>query len=562
MINTFRVPSRLPRTYGRDEELSVFAQALEQVIAGRSAVVLVEGVSGSGKSHFLAEAARWATRLGPAGPRSLVPTVPHWTGASWNPQSSLAADVRALLDDDRSPCLVALDDVRCTDLAPGASLESLLVRYASQPTLWLLARRGTDAYPLAGGADEHRSAQRIALGRLDEDAVTDLVRDGLGATPGRDVLALAEGAGGNPGLLSELVFGLVEEKGTSVESGIVRLVSRRLPRRVHELVRRQLLAVGCEALRTLRAAAVLGNTFVPGDVVRMTGLAVVHVCQGLQDALDIGLLEEHDEYSLRFRHDLVRQALQEAMPVPILRLMHLEAGRRYLAAAEDGAPAVCLSAQPLPPAGGPANSPAGRPGWPSADQVRASSPALAGPDRACSVDCTRAVVADRAEDSVTINATAHDGPGPRGRRAGPDEAAHTTLKESLRHHTAAGARRDAAPSRRHPGEADDPPVAPVSVVTRPRAGGRRLPNRESAPRRTGWASLTETERSIAELAARGLTNREIGERLFRSPHTVNFHLRSVFRKLGVRSRVELAGSVRSGPAAPGPARGAGPVHDA
>jgi DNA-binding CsgD family transcriptional regulator len=58
--------------------------------------------------------------------------------------------------------------------------------------------------------------------------------------------------------------------------------------------------------------------------------------------------------------------------------------------------------------------------------------------------------------------------------------------------------------------------------------------------RFGWESLTDTERSIAELVAAGLTNRQAGERLFLSHHTVDFHLRSIFRKLGVRSRVDLA----------------------
>jgi len=56
---------------------------------------------------------------------------------------------------------------------------------------------------------------------------------------------------------------------------------------------------------------------------------------------------------------------------------------------------------------------------------------------------------------------------------------------------------------------------------------------------TGWAAMTKSEAAIAELAADGLTNREIGERLFVSPHTVNTHLRQVFAKLGVNSRVDL-----------------------
>jgi DNA-binding CsgD family transcriptional regulator len=54
-----------------------------------------------------------------------------------------------------------------------------------------------------------------------------------------------------------------------------------------------------------------------------------------------------------------------------------------------------------------------------------------------------------------------------------------------------------------------------------------------------WDALTGTERTVAELVAQGLTNREVAARIFLSPHTVSFHLRKVYRKLGVRSRVDL-----------------------
>jgi DNA-binding CsgD family transcriptional regulator len=57
---------------------------------------------------------------------------------------------------------------------------------------------------------------------------------------------------------------------------------------------------------------------------------------------------------------------------------------------------------------------------------------------------------------------------------------------------------------------------------------------------SGWASLTDTERTVSELVAQGLTNRQVADQLFMSTHTVAFHLRHVFRKLGIGSRVELA----------------------
>jgi DNA-binding CsgD family transcriptional regulator len=60
------------------------------------------------------------------------------------------------------------------------------------------------------------------------------------------------------------------------------------------------------------------------------------------------------------------------------------------------------------------------------------------------------------------------------------------------------------------------------------------------PETNGWAALTNSELTVARLVAEGLTNREVAERLFVSPHTVSSHLRHVFLKLGITSRVELA----------------------
>ncbi|MFI9011985.1 LuxR C-terminal-related transcriptional regulator [Actinosynnema sp. NPDC053489] len=55
-----------------------------------------------------------------------------------------------------------------------------------------------------------------------------------------------------------------------------------------------------------------------------------------------------------------------------------------------------------------------------------------------------------------------------------------------------------------------------------------------------WGALSGAERDVARLVGAGLTNRQVAKQLFLSPHTVNYHLRGIFRKLGISSRVELA----------------------
>ena len=62
----------------------------------------------------------------------------------------------------------------------------------------------------------------------------------------------------------------------------------------------------------------------------------------------------------------------------------------------------------------------------------------------------------------------------------------------------------------------------------------------SPPPRFGWASLTDAERGVADQVATGRTNRQVAAALYLSPHTVDAHLRHIYTKLGITSRVQLA----------------------
>ncbi len=116
-------------------------------------------------------------------------------------------------------------------------------------------------------------------------------------------------------------------------------------------------------------------------------------------------------------------------------------------------------------------------------------------------------------------------------RAGRSAEAVPVLDEALDFYLQTGARRG---------------VARVEAVLRVLGVRRRRSASGSGRRRrtsVGWDSLTDSELVVARLAAEGLTNPQIGDRLFISRRTVATHLANVFRKLGIANRVQLATEV-------------------
>jgi DNA-binding CsgD family transcriptional regulator len=95
----------------------------------------------------------------------------------------------------------------------------------------------------------------------------------------------------------------------------------------------------------------------------------------------------------------------------------------------------------------------------------------------------------------------------------------------------------------------DPRLAELAVATLQRCGSRgwearlRLPTPVPAAVQVSdpaLDALSQAERRVAEAVARGLTNREVADHLYLSVKTVDFHLQQMYRKLGIRSRTELA----------------------
>jgi DNA-binding CsgD family transcriptional regulator len=108
-------------------------------------------------------------------------------------------------------------------------------------------------------------------------------------------------------------------------------------------------------------------------------------------------------------------------------------------------------------------------------------------------------------------------------RAGRTQQAIAALDRALAIHAACGASWDLARVRRR----------------LRRLGMRRRLVSQRRPTH-GWAAMTDSELAVVRLVAEGLTNGQVAERLYISPHTVSGHLRHAFEKLGINSRVALS----------------------
>lgn len=166
----------------------------------------------------------------------------------------------------------------------------------------------------------------------------------------------------------------------------------------------------------------------------------------------------------------------------------------------------------------------------TAEQLASINADYAGP--AAAARHARGVLEDDA-GVLTLAAESHRQPWARASACEDAGAAHVgagnrcvgvpLLVEAQAIYHATGAELDAARVMRRLEEAD----------RRPRRASRHAP-------RFGWASLTETEVRVARAVGAGRTNAEVARLLYMSRHTVDAHLRKIFQKLAIRSRVMLA----------------------
>ena len=342
---------------GRDQELRIAGEILGSAARGQGKVLLIEGDPGIGKTGLLGEIIREATRrhfeLAAAGADEfgqqtpfaplltalpdVVDGLPAETSSPSAPESwaPVVGRLRALLERRvaASPLLVSLDDLHYADPATLYALRLLTRQLASHRLAWSLARSTVlqrDHASVLFDLLAREGASRVSLGPLDGEAMAGTIADFLGAGPDAGLRQLADGAAGNPFLLTELILGLQEEHAVPVESGTATLKASQLPRRLLDATGRWLGRLGQGTRRMLETAAVLGREFRLDDVAHVLDVTPVTMIPLINEAMAAGILRSGTD-SFVFRQDLMRQAIAAAIPPPTRQLLHRQAGEVFVA---------------------------------------------------------------------------------------------------------------------------------------------------------------------------------------------------------------------------------------
>lgn len=368
---------------GRQREVAILRERLTTTAAGTTAVVLIAGESGSGKSRLLDEAARlalddgWTVLRGDASDdEGMPPYLPFLEAlgrhirvadteqlraqagggsailAGILPELSerlgalppayplpaeqgrlrlfqaVAAMLAAIARDQ--PVLLMLDDLHWAD---AASLQLLGHICRDQPHARLLiagAYRPEDAatnLPLERAITDltrRRVLTVITAGRLPPDAVTRIAVAQLGGPVERDAAGLLfSHSEGNPFFAEELLRGWVESGALTREGGCwsVRAAAATMPDSIIAAVRARLARLDSMTRDLLRAAAVIGRGFDAELLATVTASEIETVEQILLQCAGLRLVEPRRATGWSFVHDKIRECLYgEIIPARRVRL--------------------------------------------------------------------------------------------------------------------------------------------------------------------------------------------------------------------------------------------------
>ncbi|WP_031007460.1 helix-turn-helix transcriptional regulator [Streptomyces sp. NRRL F-5727] len=350
-----------PGLRGREAELEGLRALVEAVRdGGEGAVALLLGEPGIGKTALLQEAVSLAQAHGflvshgrAEELHELVPLASLASGllhgdppllavtdfadlAGHHDQRIWLVERLAQLIEERSagtPVLIAVDDVHWADPLSRFALGVMPARLLSSPVLWLLTSRED---PEPHGREPRTTT--FPLRPLSGTALAELARDVLGGDVPPPVEELLDGAGGNPFLAAEMLAGIAASGTDGTEP----------PERLVLGVRGRLTGLRPDTLHFLRIGSVLGRAFSLADAAALCDRPASALSAEVDEALAAALLHDDGEL-LRFRHDLLRQAVYADLAPSVRRALHREAARRLVAAGRssgDAVPHLLKSAEP------------------------------------------------------------------------------------------------------------------------------------------------------------------------------------------------------------------------
>jgi DNA-binding CsgD family transcriptional regulator len=360
------------RLIGREPELSLLEAALRSFTSGTPRHLFLEGEGGIGKSRLLREAIGRARSRGhqvifvrleelevgvpfagifralaikrssPDARRAEIAeiaTTHHEDAAPAGAAYRLFELIEELIEEMamEKPLLIAVDDLQWADASTVLTLRWIARATRDLPVLILAAMRPAPRSPeLASALDAaiKEGAAIAELAPLTSELVADLAATQLGAEPGKVLLAQLATASGNPFLIHELLAGMEAEDGLVRHGDQIDSTASGIPRNTSLSVLRRLSMLPKETLALMRSAAVLGTTFSARELARISEVAANALLSSLAPALDARLIEE-DGAVLRFRHDLIREALYNDIPFDVRKRLHVQVARGLASAGAD-----------------------------------------------------------------------------------------------------------------------------------------------------------------------------------------------------------------------------------
>jgi len=375
----------VPGIRGRAAEIAVLGDAVDRVVSGRPAVVLIEGEAGIGKTRLLAGvledargrgvqvAAGRAEELERTRPFGLVAAAFGCVRSSPDPRRAAIAALLATRGGDRGPItvtsdpglrfravdafadlaeelalagplVIGVDDLQWADPSSLLTLAAVSHRLAYLPVALIGCLRPSPRIPeldrLAGLLLD-AGGRILAVRGLTERAVAELVAEAVAAVPGPGLLAGISGAAGNPLFVTELLGALAQEGAIETAGGRAEVAEVTLPPTLRLTILRRLSFLSEDSLQALRAASILGSSFTVTELSATMARPALELSVVLAEGIAGRVLEEYGAV-IRFRHDLIRDAIYEDLPLSVRRGLHREAGQRL---ARTGAPALQVAEQ-------------------------------------------------------------------------------------------------------------------------------------------------------------------------------------------------------------------------